>query len=42
MDDNLENKPQKNSEKKNENAIKPNLSDKPKVETTSSASSLET
>ena len=41
MDDNLENKPQKNSEKKNENAIKPNLSDKPKVETTSSDKSKE-
>ena len=42
MDDNLENNPQKISEnKKNENAIKHNPSDKPKDGTTSSAKSKE-
>ena len=42
MDDNLENNPQKISEnKKNENAVNPNPSDKPKVGTTSSAKSKE-
>ena len=42
MDDNLENNPQKISEnKKNENAVKPNPSDKPKVGTISSAKSKE-